>query len=217
MNNKPLCTLTALLSFVSAGATASTAEVTLSGTLAPAACTPALSANGQVDFGIITMPDLTPQPGIPGHSVVPPRQLMFSVTCDRPTRFALVATGNRRDSTSVPSPRAFGLGTTNAGEALGFYNASWTDSGATLDNLPADTLYSEDAGSTWRRVPGSSFEHLGDMPQSRLGFARRGESSPTAAEVLTLRLDVAGWLRDDMTHVDETTLDGHMTIELQYL
>ncbi|MGF6594890.1 DUF1120 domain-containing protein [Pseudomonas sp. 2835] len=217
MNTKPLCTLTALLTFVSAGAHANSTDVNISGTITPAACTPSLSGNGQVDFGNITMPDLDPQPGIPDHSILAPRSLTFSVICDRATRFALVATGNRRDSSSIPLPKAFGLGTTTGGQAIGFYSATWPDNGATLDNLPADTLYSEDSGSTWLRVPGSGFEHLGDKPESRLGFALRGQTSPSAAQVLNLRLDVAGWLRNDMTHVDEALLDGHMTIELQYL
>ncbi|KDO01830.1 MULTISPECIES: DUF1120 domain-containing protein [Pseudomonas] len=217
MNTKPLCTLTALLTFVSAGAHASSTDVNISGTLTPAACTPSLSANGQVDFGNISMPELPPQPVIPDHSALPPRNLTFTVVCDRPTRFALIATGNRRDSTSMPMPKAFGLGTTTSGESLGFYSAVWADSDATLDNLPADTLYSEDKGSTWTRIAGGGFEHQGDKPDSRLGFARRSQNSPSAAELLNLRLEVTGWLRNDITHVDEALLDGHMTIELQYL
>ncbi|CAM3584106.1 DUF1120 domain-containing protein [Pseudomonas wadenswilerensis] len=217
MNTKRLCTLTALLTFVSAGAHASSTDVNISGTITPAACTPSLSGSGQVDFGNISMPELPPQPVIPDHSILPPRNLTFTVVCDRPTRFALVATGNRRDSASMPAPRAFGLGTTTSGEALGFYSAVWADSDATLDSLPADTLYSEDKGSTWTRMPGGGFEHLGDKPDSRLGFARRGQSSPSAAEQLNLRLEVTGWLRNDMTHLDEELLDGHMVIELQYL
>ncbi|MFK8332862.1 DUF1120 domain-containing protein [Pseudomonas sp. BJa5] len=219
MYSTPSCTLTALLTLVSAGASASTTDVNISGVLTPSACTPALTSNGQVDFGNIALPDLDPQPGLPDHSILAPRHLTFTVMCDRPTRFALVATGNRRDSTSIPLPNAFGLGTTSSGQAIGYYSAIWTNNDARLDSLPADTLYSEDQGNTWTPVSGGSFEHLGDKPDARLSFTRRGvgQNSPSPATLLTLRLQVSGWLRNDIPHLDAALLDGHMTIELQYL
>ncbi|WP_176470416.1 DUF1120 domain-containing protein [Pseudomonas sp. Irchel 3F5] len=217
MSKKRLCTLTALLTFVSAGANASSTDVSLTGMITPTACIPTLSAGGRVDFGDIKIADLPIEPGMPNHSLLPQRSLTLQVSCGAPTALALVATGNRRDSSSTGDPWSFGLGNAPSGDTIGHYTAGWVGSAVTLDNLPAETLYSADRGATWERLSAALLEHLGDSPNVLLGFATRGQATPTPAQLLTLGLAVNGWIRNDVEHIDQALMDGSLTVEVRYL
>lgn len=217
MSNTTPCTLTAILTFVSLGAHASTTDVSLAGTLTPSACTPSLALGGRVDYGDLSIPDLPIDPDDPTHSILPPRNLTLLVSCGVPTPLALVATGNRRDSNSAGEARTFGLGNTPTGEPIGFYTAGWSGSTVLLDNLPATTLYSTDQGQTWTPLTSALFKHLGDRPDTRFGFAATGNTSPTPARHLSLELEVSGWVRNDTQHFDQSLMDGSLTVEVQYL
>ncbi|MNJ60349.1 hypothetical protein D3C77_560710 [compost metagenome] len=170
-----------------------------------------------MDYGDLSIPDLPLDPDDPTHSILPARNLTLLVSCGAPTPLVLVATGNRRDSNGAGEARTFGLGSAHNGDPIGFYTAGWASGTVMLDNLPADTLYSTDQGQTWAPLASAFLKHLGDRPDTRLGFATKGSTSPTPAGLLSLELEVSGWVRNNIIHFDQSLMDGSLTVEVQYL
>lgn len=107
--------LAVVVAFASVGQAIAVSNVDLSvkGSITPAACEPILSKDGVVDHGKISITDLNPQPHL--STILPKATLELKVNCAGPTLVAIKSRDNRAGS----SPEAdnftqnFGLGFVN--------------------------------------------------------------------------------------------------------
>lgn len=192
-------------------------ELRLRAAFTPASCTPRLGQGGVVDFGRIGSGQLAQR-----QVTRLERGLSLTVQCDGPTRFALSAKDNRAGSAlPVPGQEAatlFGLGTTQAGGAVGSFRLRIDAPNA---GAPLWPVQAAPAGVTWRRVPGeqAAVAHGGQW----LGFsldASAGEAAgPSALDGLSAQVQVELYLAplEALKLREETPIQGSATLEIIYL
>ena len=201
-------------------ASAQSVDLKVTGTITPAACLPTIAGGGVIDLGPI---------GAATLNQTSPTQLgneerNFSIACDAPTKVAIKLTDNRSDSVvegiivgTNPAPGThFGLG--KAGTAnIGAMSVSIPNVDVVVDSEAADTLRSDDAGTTWTSTGTGAFHSV------RKGvlytWGEPGTMQPIAFENLStpLHVRVAADRGASLPLGDEITLDGSATIELVYL
>lgn len=185
----------------------STVDLDVNGLITPRACTVSLSDNGLVDYQDIMAKTLHPSQ----FTVLPDKQMGFSIVCDAKVLFALVGIDNKPESSLEPQ-RLYGLGMNihAPGERLGRVSLSLR--GPVGDMQPMHTLASPDKGETWRPEP---FVY----PGLYMGFSRMGETLPTpiAQLVASLRVDTSISPANTLTLQERVPLDGSITLDLLYL
>jgi type 1 fimbria pilin len=148
---------TAALVSVAPYALASSTDLTVTGVITPAACTPTLSNGGVVDNGKISAKDLDQV----RETLVGTHPLQLSVSCDGPTQFALKPVDHQAGTAALTSwfgpldqrGRETGLGSSQRQNAV-------------ADGVAAQAIDSDDAGKTWKATcnkpripPVSRFHH----------------------------------------------------------
>ncbi|ROL62771.1 DUF1120 domain-containing protein [Pseudomonas vranovensis] len=205
--------LAVLISLATANAMAATTDLTVSGTITPAACTPTLSNGGLVEYGSLALTELE-ETSI-GYRL-PSKSLSFSVECSAPAAFALIANDNRRDS-SPASPWFFGLGT-HQDQAIGYFSMRWGHESIVIDGAQGTTLQSTDNGNTWTDTIDGALYDAGRAPSNLVGFSINGsELGPAPATSVNLTMNVEGSINKDLTLNGAMELDGSATIEVRYL
>lgn len=210
--NKRLSLLTAalLLTGTSSAFAASSTDLTVTGIITPAACTPSLANGGVVDYGKRSAKDLNPTT----HTSLGVETIQLTVNCDASTQFAIITSDNRPNTASVNGNAAFGLGLINGNEKLGWYSMDFINPVA--DAL-VKTIVSYDKGERWEQSYG------GDMKarDSWLSFGSRtgGAWAPDFLQNVTLDLVVNTQIApaNSLTLTDEVTLDGSATLQIEYL
>lgn len=209
---KHLSVLTAaiLLTGTSSAFAASTTDLTVTGIITPAACTPGLANNGTIDYGKIAAKDLNQtQTTFLGRT-----PLQVNVACDAATRFALHLVDNRASS-SISPVSMYGLGMTNSSEKLGAFDLSYSD--AVTENGATSMVASFDQGTTWVRHD----EGDGTPPTmwTAAGDKSTGSWLPVAIKNLTMNMNVGAFIAraDSLTLTDEVLIDGSATLEVKYL
>ncbi|MGY2138087.1 DUF1120 domain-containing protein [Pseudomonas reactans] len=186
---------------------ASTVDLDVKGLITPRACTVSLSDNGLVDYQEIMAKTLHPSQ----FTVLPDKQMGFSIVCDAKVLFALVGIDNKPESSLEPE-RLYGLGMNihAPGERLGRVSLSLR--GPVGDMLPMQTLASPDKGETWKPEPYV-------YPGLYMGFARMGETLPVPIGqlVASLRVDTSISPANTLTLKERVPLDGSITLDLLYL
>lgn len=197
-----------LLTGASSVFAASSTDLTVTGVITPAACTPVLSNNGAVDFGKTPAKDLN-QTRITHLGM---EKLQVDVGCDAATTFALTLLDNR--SSSALTPYQYGLGKTSADEKLGGFTVTFFD--AITDSGPKRVIASFDEGKTWRNnnaipVDPGSWAAVGDTST--------GSWFPVSTKTLAMNLEVDAFIAraDGLTLTDEVTLDGSATLQIKYM
>jgi hypothetical protein len=190
-------------------------ELKVKGTLRPSACTPTLSSDGILDYGIINAAELHARTA----TMLPMRGITLTIDCSEPANIALKVVDNRAASRTLVSfanspPNAsttFGLGLAS-GYRLGGFRISFA-AGATADGHPVDSISSPNKGRTWRRTSGF-VRHTGYY----FSFSRDGLTSSTQ-KVLNAPLNVHTVINSgpNFPRGDELQLDGSATIEVNYL
>lgn len=209
---KHLSVLTAaiLLSGTSSVFAASTTDLTVTGLITPAACTPGLANNGNIDYGKIAAKDLN-QTQMTSLGRTP---LQVNVACDAATRFALHLVDNRTSSSLFPGIM-YGLGMTNSSEKIGVFE--WTYSNAVTENGATSMVASYDQGTTWQEHD----EGDGTPPTvwTAAGDKSTGSWLPVATKNLTMNMIVGAYIAraDSLTLTDEVLIDGSATLEVKYL
>lgn len=196
---------TAALVNVAPYALASSTDLTVTGVITPAACTPSLSNGGVVDNGKISAKDLNPTTS----TMIGRHPLKLTVACDAPIQFALNPIDNRAGTGA--SRTWFGLGLTDAGEKLGFVVVGVSN--ALADGVTAQVIDSEDNGKTWERTTVSS-------PGYILSTASTTDhSTPIRVKDLTMDFEVRTSIApaNSLTLTDEVVMDGSVTYEMKYL
>ncbi|MBN2993493.1 DUF1120 domain-containing protein [Pseudomonas cedrina subsp. fulgida] len=186
---------------------ASTAEVTVTGTITPNACTPALSENGIVDHGLVPARSLNQYE----FSVLPSRTLDLTVSCNEPVLYVLVGVDNRADS-SVGPGFYYGLGNNihAPSERLGSVSLAYRN--VMGDGEPVLVLASSNQGVTW-------FPESNAYPDNYMGFAHPGTLVPDPHRLITATLHINTSINAAayLTLTQEVPLDGSIVLDLRYL
>jgi hypothetical protein len=186
---------------------ASSAEVTVTGTITPNACTPTLSAGGVVDHGRVPARSLNQYE----FSALPSRTLDLSVSCNDAVLYVLVGVDNRADSSLGPG-FYYGLGTnTHApSERLGTVSLALRE--VVGDGERVLVLASSNEGQTW-------FPESNAYPDNYMGFARPGTLVPEPHREITATLHIETSINAAayLTLDQEVPLDGSIVLDLRYL
>ncbi|WP_166360010.1 DUF1120 domain-containing protein [Pseudomonas akapageensis] len=213
MKFSPLFALSALIAVAPVAFAQSTTDITVTGTITPAACTPSIGGGGNFNFGTIAAQDL--RQDVPTGFMSSLRPL--SVVCDAPTRFALHAVDGRAGTDTEPHEESFGLGL-NGTEKIGMYALRTTDYIAD-GNASTKLVESFNGGNTWVDY-GSDAAYIPNTIQPRLiGVSVDAGSEPSAIGVLAANLQVVMYINaaKDLTLTDEVPIDGASTLEVVYL
>jgi len=202
--NKHLTLLTAALLLTSASSAfaASSTDLTVTGTITPAACTPTLSSNA-IDLGKISSKDLKQN----NPTLIDQRTLTMSVNCDAPTTFALIGIDGRPNTTAFSF--RYGLGLINTDQKLGGF-VLYTRN-AVADGIQVQTIGSYD-GNTWQHEkamePGMFFA----------AASLADDSQPITVKDLTFDVQVDTHIAraDALDLTNEVPIDGQVTIEVRY-
>jgi hypothetical protein len=207
--NKRLTLLAAalLLTGTSSAFAASSTDLTVTGIITPAACTPSLGNGGIVDNGKISVQDLKPD----RHTEFETRMPM-TVNCDAATLFAIAPIDNRAGTSTAPL--YFGLGLINTDEKLGYFRVSPRNIKADAAN--AQSILSKDGGETWLQAGSREFWGVNNIWAVA---AAGGAIVPIAVKDLTMDFSVFTGIApaDGLTLTDEVKIDGSATLQIQYL
>lgn len=186
---------------------ASSVDLSVKGAITPSACTPSLSNDGLVDYGKISVQELSEQ-----VTPLPPSTFKLAVNCEGASLFAL-ATLDNRDAPSGGSA-SFILGRISPTKWVGTYYLTLQN--IVTDDPQAYSIYSVDNGSTWRNNP------LMTVPSYALiafGNQLSGVPAPVPIKDASMDLMVEPYIfPKEQIPVGETIeLDGFATFELRYL
>ena len=203
----PLTTLTATLLLIGAGPVwaASSQDLTVKGVITPSACAPVVSGGGTVDFGKVSVKDLNADT----YTDLPRETLLLSVRCEGPTIFTL-NTIDTRAGTAASHFSWHGLGMTPSDEKVG-------DAGLGLyspvaDGIPVRTITSRDGGVTW--IPSVMLSHT-----LLTAVADSDGLAPIAIQELDAEIRLITHIApaSNLTLTDEVPIDGHATVQVNYL
>ncbi|UVL63082.1 DUF1120 domain-containing protein [Pseudomonas sp. B21-032] len=209
---KSVLSLAVLITLATANAMAATTDLTVTGTITPAACTPTLSNGGLVEYGSLALTEL--EETSVGYSL-PAKSLSFSIECSAPATFALIANDNRRDSSGI-DPWLFGLGK-HQDQSIGSYAMTWQYESTVVDGTQGENLGSPDGGNNWTSIVDGILHDAGRSPNHLVGFSSGPHLGPTPATSVNVTMDVSGTINKNLTMNGAMELDGSATIEVVYL
>lgn len=226
---KTVCALAVLALSSASVMAAETVDLTVIGTIVPAACTPALSGGGVADYGTIYATDLTPAT----YHDLGVKSLNFSIACSAPAKVAIKAVSSRLGSVvsseaegtdgfakapinlfGASDVYAAGLGLDGTAK-IGGYAARLVPATSRADATAVDTIVSEDSGSTWATTATPNIT----SNQQILSWATAGTTAPVSLTALSADLEVNAYLNmpEELDLTKPVSLDGLTTIEVVYL
>lgn len=212
-----LFAVAALVSVMPAAFAASTVDLTVSGTIIPASCTPVLSAT-DINFGKISSADLLPDEL--NNRIGKNIRTTLSVNCSSPTIYGLRGIDNRSTSvipTGFHSP--YGLGFTPNGEKLGGHHLEILAGSSLIDSRPTFITVSDPSATTW----GASAADVRALRNSGplLGFTDVAGVTTGPIPIKDAQFKLFHYLviapTDSLTLTDDVALDGSATVEVVYL
>lgn len=210
---KTIVTAALLLAAAGQAVGASSVDLTVTGLITPAACTPALSAGGVVDHGKISRKDLN----IGTPTALPVATLQLSVSCDASTLIAIKGRDNRAGSsaeTGTGQPN-YGLGLVNGDRKVGWYMLKTANGQA--DGVERPVIESSN-GTSWSDAthPGLIWQVNG---MRTLSASTGSDAAPLPMQVMTLDILVETMIarRDSLPATQEVPMDGSATLEVVYL
>lgn len=229
-----VCVMAALTA-TSMPALAENLDMTVVGSIVPAACTPTVSGGGVIDYGNIDPSSLSAT----NYTLLAEKTLGFSIVCDAQVKVALQAVNGRPNTAAGVSNGGSNSGDGSApismyGRAgidvgivglgldgaikIGGYGVRLLSAETRVDGLVVDTLAKTIGGAAWARLVNA--DELYDPDYSRLvTWGATGTITPVAFTTLSGQLGVQAYL--NMTSVLNVSrpihLDGLTTIEILYL
>lgn len=198
---------------------ASTTDLTVTGIITPAACTPLIGGGGNFDFGRISAQDL--DQNFDTRFISAPLQL--SVSCSAPSLFALRGIDGRPGSVASDQANLYGLGF-NGSEKIGVYTIRTPRASYVADgDTEIRSLRSLDNGATWGGgdyadpINGAAgYIYSKDVLSAYSNFSN---NQPIAIQQFSTNLQVLMIINaaKDLTLTDEVKIDGAATIEVVYL
>lgn len=214
-----IAALIALAALISGAAVAGpTAELKVTGTIKPPACTPSFSGGGVVNYGVIPAASLTTGQ----YKTLDKKQITFQVNCDAPVKMGVTYTDNRAASrvsgivAGVSANSAerfnFGLGTV-AGKNVGGYALTLDTTATTADGNQIDNIYSSNIANGWA-IAATGLDNANSF-----SFAQKGQTQPLAIKSLNAVINVQAVLNkpENLPLNQDVPLDGSATIEVKYL
>lgn len=194
-----------LLLFTPAVFAASNTDLTVKGSITPSACAPLISGGGMIDFGKMAAKDLEAEQ----YTSLPHQTMQLSVRCEAPTFFTLSTIDNRAGS-SANHANWHGLGMTSDGEKLG--GAAFHLYAPVADGVAARAITSVDGGVTW--LPTSMLTHT-----MLTAIARGNQLVPIAVQDFDAEIRLFTHIApaNGLTLTDEVPVDGHATVQVNYL
>lgn len=191
-------------------------ELRLQARFAPAACTPVLSNGGQVDFGKLSVLDLSQN----SDTALPARSLAVNVACDAPTAFTLRLQDNRQGSaTGGADDTAYGLGLDSRQHKIGRYRLLFDPTRATADSYGA--LYRTDAAVDTGPWSSASASPIAISGNRFIGFSAvaGSTSGPSSIQHLSATASLEAFIAPlgSLDLGNEVRLDGAATLEINYL
>ena len=192
---------------------ASSVDLSVKGSITPAACTPTLSSGGRVDHGKIALKDLS----FNRPTALPVVTLQFAVDCAASTLIAIKSRDNRAGSSGEGTPGLpnFGLGLVNGDKKIGWFLLKMAN--AQADNVVRPLIESND-GQTWSDA---SYPDLVWQVNGlrALGSGTGGAPSPLPVQKMTVDLLVETMMvqRQNLPHSEEFPIDGSATLDIVYL
>lgn len=185
---------------------ASSTDLTITGTITPAACTPSIAGGGVFDYGKIAAKDLNPDTATPLGAKI----LQLTVNCDAETLFAIMPVDNRAESSTFPT--RYGLGLVNGDEKLGNYALNFLN---VIADTPSAILQSDNGGVSW-----SNGESGAIRPGVWVAFGdSTGPSIPQPLQDVSVDLRVSPFIAatQNLTLTDDVQIDGSATLQIVYL
>ncbi|MBB1202747.1 DUF1120 domain-containing protein [Enterobacteriaceae bacterium 89] len=232
-----LCALAVLATTALSVQAASNVEVKVIGRIDPGTCTPSLTGGGVVDYGTMS-PSVV---AATGYTVLPLKEVPFSVSCTAPSKVAIYAVNNRPNTvpdnpdyfsgggSDIPAsvtllngshPRSAGLGI-SGNSRVGGYTLGLKSSSLKADGVKVDQLLRYSTSDSWAVRNGDSYVGMftGVYEPTQESFATSGQSTPVAFTTLTGTLGVQAFLnqRSQLDLSNTVLLDGSTTLELVYL
>lgn len=199
----------------SSTALAATVDLSVTGTIVPPSCTPALTNAGVIDFGDITSLSSTATTTLPAKSIT------LTVSCTGNTLIGLSFQDNKAASVLASGGAAefdFGLGM-NGINKIGRYRIDFMGSNALVDGGAAKVYDSADSGATW--TAGSvGAGRVTNAPTKVISFSPAAGTAPTPIQALEFPMDVELTLNTSVDIggvISDIPLDGSNTIEIKYL
>jgi hypothetical protein len=231
---------TAVMLSVSPAFASSVAEITVKGTITPAACTPTLSNGGVVDFGVISVNDLVAD----AQTLLKVKDLELTISCTAPAMIGFTHIDNRHSSlvdaiggVRIPSPtgsgsvfgessRMSGLGLSAGGKKIGSYMVSGSAGKFVADGSVVGLIFNRaGADASWEGLPMGFVTGPNVIPSGGgatnwiYSFGEVGGSSPKPVRNVTGTLQVSASIASSqgLTFEDEVVFDGSSTFTIVYL
>lgn len=184
---------------------ATTAELKVTGSIVPAACTPKIT--GEANYGSLGQANL----GGSSATGLATKSVPYTITCNAPTRIGMKFTDSRASSTAEPN--TFGLGFQGTETKIGYYTVANDPTKALADGNAA-TLLTKTGSGDWVAETGSL-----SVPNTIQSFATNGVSIPVPHTIFAGSLLITSVILplEGMDLSKEITLDGVATMEVIYL
>ncbi|AKE08969.1 DUF1120 domain-containing protein [Serratia liquefaciens] len=226
----------AVLTIISLPSYAKDIEVKVAGTITPSGCTPTLSGDGAIDYGVIKSDSLT----LDAYTTLERKDLDLTITCDAPVKLALEAKNGRPNtlagvatedaiSGAALSPAASALSTATAVVGLGVSGSARIGGYALMaaavsfktDGTGAQLITREGNSGEWKEYYGiaesNNFYSIGVKRQ--LSWKNGSIKEPAAFQKLTGKVMVQAYINkaSELDLTKPVILDGLTTLELVYL
>jgi len=202
--------LVAVLAGVSLGAfAAESADLSVAGTIRPAACNISLSRT-TLDYGTISATTLSDTQ----DTVLPAMTFDLSIICDAPTVFAIAAVDNRAGTRTGANQNAFGLGMVD-NQRVDRYLLWLGYQTPVGDGNDVVALWGQRSGGGWETA-----SYFRPMPNAITLWAEMGTTTPKAFTTIqqTVYLDTRIAPKNNLPSLTGgVPLDGSATLSLVYL
>ncbi len=224
---KTLCALAVITATMGSAMAANSVDVRVIGTITPAACTPTVSGGGVVDYGVIRANTLSAD----AYTVLPTKQLDFSIVCDAPIKAGWTVTNDRPGTVagatelstgyavspvalSLPTKLVAGLGLAGTAPIGGYTMAL---SNVMTDGSAATTVTTDNSIVNWE--PSTDGMMFGGIDGTKIAPAATGTIVPVAFTNFAAKLNVQAYINKSsaLDLSKQIQLDGQNTIEIVYL
>lgn len=205
---------------------AMTAQLKVSGKLTVAACNPAVSGGGTVDYGRISLGNLSATT----VNVLGEKDASLTITCPGPTKAAWAITDDQASTNAAlniseadaakntvsDTTMTYGVGQTTGGVKIGSFTIYADIANVTADGTKVDAISGTTSNPTWVKSTTGIIKN-GEMEM--MTVASSGTTAPLAYTTAIFPLKTVLAVQDTKTLniTDDTKLTGQATITIKYL